>query len=112
MSKLKIEFGFGVQYRGDGSAILGHEQVAGLEEIHRTAVAFFGGYTRYDTFGAWKDPDTGVVVSEAGCTISVLTSEAQHHLDERVEGMVAQIKRSLQQKAVAVTRSEVLFDIL
>lgn len=110
--KLKIEFGFGAQFRGDGSAILGHEQVAGIARIATRATDLFGGHTLMHTLGEWKDPDTNEVVAEEGCVISVLTGHNQNNVDGRVDQMVQQIKDSLQQKAVAVTRTEVHFDIL
>lgn len=104
--KLQINFSFGVQYRGNGDALLGHEQVEGLEKICYRAVDLFGGYTRYDTFIEWQDP-----VTEAGCTISVLENEDSDVVDD-ITRMVQQIKDSLQQKSVAVTRTEVEFDLL
>lgn len=112
MSKLKIEFGFGIEYRGDGSALLGHEQAAGMKEIRLRAIDLFDGYTGFDTHGAWRDPDTNCIVFERGAAISVLTDRCNLTNHVAIVAMVQQIKDSLQQKAVAVTRAEVYFDIL
>lgn len=114
--KLKIEFGFGVEYRGDGSGILWHEQATGISKITTLATKLFGGHARVYTFGEWKDPDTNQVVAEQGCTVSVLVDDSKVKwslkLDEDIAAMVQQIKDSLQQKAVSVTRQIVQFDIL
>lgn len=107
--KLKIDFAFGIEYRGNGDAILGHEQRRGLNNICHKAVELFGGYTKFNTVRAWRDPDTKQVVTEAGCTISVFGDELS---DLDITRMVQQIKDSLPQKAVAVTRAEVSFYIL
>lgn len=109
--KLKIEFGFGVRYRGDGSAILGHEQDLGMEEIFLRAVELFGGYTKFNTVFAWKDPGSKYIMNEKGCTISVYTHD-NVNVEKLIDVMVQQIKRSLEQAAVGVTRTEVEFDII
>lgn len=112
MSKIKIEFGFGIEFRSDGSGILGHEQRRGLIAIGHKAFELFGGYTKSYTVGAWRDPDTNKVVTEAGCTIFVFINTVETDGFREIDLMVQEIKDSLQQKAVAVTRTEVQFDIL
>lgn len=102
----KIDFSFGVAYRGDGSGILRHEQADGVRKICLRAGELFGGYSRFDLFGARKDP-----VVEAGCMISVLV-DAEWGVKEAINVMVQCIKDSLQQNTVAVTRTEVWFDLL
>lgn len=109
--RLQISFGFSVEFRGDGSPLLGHEQVAGIVEICHRAVDLFGGYTRFDTFGQWRDSDTKLIVAEEGRTISVLVDSEESGVEGRVCDLAQQIKTSLQQKAVAVTYTRVEVNI-
>lgn len=109
--KLKIDFSFGVQYRGNGDALLGHEQAAGISKIKTRATELFGGHTQTNTLVEWRDPDVKITVAEEGITISVLENEDSDVVDD-ITRMVQQIKDSLQQKSVAVTRTEVEFDLL
>lgn len=109
--KLQISFSFGIQYRSDGSALLGHEQDLGLEKICLRAVDLFGGYTKFNTEFAWRTPDTKTMMTEAGVTISVHTHD-NVNVEKLTDAMVQQIKSSLDQAAVGVTRTEVEFDIL
>lgn len=50
---------------------IGH--VKRWSDLEKHLVSTFGGYTRYDTFGAWTPPD-GPAVSEPGRVYEVLTS--------------------------------------
>lgn len=109
--KLQINFAFGIQYRGNGDALLEHEQLEGLISIGNKAVELFGGYTKVNTVFVWRDPDAKTTVEEAGCTISVLEDEGSNVVDD-IYKMVQCIKDSLQQSKVAVTRTEVEFDTL
>lgn len=109
---LKIEFGFGVCYRGDGQAILGHEQIAGIADICRRATTLFGGHTILTTFGEWWDEEADSLVAEEGRTLFVLADSTHPNTDERVVNLAEQIRESLKQKAVCVTFTEVKFLIL
>lgn len=106
---VKIEFGFGVQYREDGSAILGHEQAAGISDIRRRASSLFGGHTILSTLTEWWDEDADIFVAEEGRTLFVFADRTQPDLDALVVKLAEQIKDSLKQKAICVTFTEVEF---
>lgn len=109
--KLKIDFSFGVQYRGNGDALLGHEQAAGISKIKNRAIELFGGHTQTNTLVEWRDSDAKITVAEECITISVLEDEGSNVVDD-IYKMVQQIKDSLQQEKVLVMRTEVEFDTL
>lgn len=112
MNKLQISFGFGCDFQGDGRPILKHEKQDGLAEIRAKAVTLFGGCTIIHTEGDWLDPDTGVLFSETGATVVVLTDLPPVKVAEQILVMVRQIKDSLKQKAVAVTKQVVNSEII
>lgn len=109
--KLKIEFSFGIEFKSNGDALLGHEQRIGLNSIIHKAVELFGGCTQVNTVFVWRNPVTKKKVVEAGYTISVHVNY-EMGADHATNVMVQQIKDSLQQAAVGVTRTEVEFGIL
>jgi hypothetical protein len=112
MSKLKIEFGFGTGFSGEGRSIPREEKDSGLQIIRARAVELFGGCTLTHTEGDWLDTQRNKVVTERGCTLSVLADMPPVLLMERVNAIVACIKDMLDQKAVAVTSYGVNFEIV
>lgn len=110
MSNIKIEFGFGTDVAADGSSLDLMQRRLGQDIIRARAAELFGGCTLTSTLVGWLDPDTGYVVSEGGISLSVLAEDVL--LAERVNALVACIKTELDQKAVAVTRYSVDFEIV
>lgn len=110
MSKLKIEFGFGTGFSGEGRSIPREEKDNGLEVIRARAVELFQGCTLTHTEGDWLDPKRNKVVTERGCTLSVFAENVL--LTERINAVVACIKDMLEQDSVAVCVSQVNFQIV
>lgn len=107
---LKIEFGFGIEFKGDGQPIFHDDLASGLDEIKKKAMSLFGGFTIFQTYGGWIDPDTGGDVLEKGrCLVVYMSTTAitGEQIDKSTDLMVETIKTSLSQKAVAVCLSEV-----
>jgi hypothetical protein len=110
MREIKVEFGFGTGFSGDGQSLSSLTVAVGVANIRARAVELFQGCTLNYTEGDWLDTDTSKVVSESGCTISVLAVDML--LTERINAVVSCIKTQLYQKAVAVTCNNVNFKIV
>jgi hypothetical protein len=106
--KHKIEFGFGVGQDADGNPIDQLQFVFAFKVIRLKAVDLFGGYTMCKTTGGWIDP-TGRLVEEPGYTLFVFSDFNEF---EKYRMMAEIIKTELNQQAVAVTVTEVNFEIL
>lgn len=107
---LKIEFGFGIEFKGDGSGIWPEDLAQATIEIKRKAMSLFGGFTIFQTSGGWVDPDTGGDVLEKGrCLVVYMSTNAntQEQIGDAIDRMVVCIKTVLNQKAVAVCLTSV-----
>lgn len=107
---LKIEFGFGTGYRSDGVPLDPSDVSFGLAKINEKAVELFGGFTIFQTYGGWVDPETGSDVREVGRCLVVYVSVSEG-VGESIDSMVGCIKTALRQKAVAVCVTRVTSEI-
>lgn len=103
---LKIEFGFGLELDRDGVVLTTERKTLGLTQVRGSALNLFGGCTLTHTQGDWQCPESGVQYSERGATLFVLVNPG-FGLEDKVRQLAEDIKRSLQQKAVFVTQSQV-----
>jgi len=105
--KYRIEFGFGVGEDAYGDPVEPARLVTALGIIRKTAADLFEGYTMHPTTGGWVN-NAGRLVEEPGFTLFVVSDWN----DAEVWKMVDTIKTEHNQHALAVTATQVIFDIL
>lgn len=103
---LRVDFGFGLELDRDGVALSTECKTLGLAQVRGSAMNLFGGCTLTHTQGDWQCPESGVLYSERGATLSVLT-EWNPQTEDKMKQLAEDIKRSLKQKAVYVTQFHV-----
>jgi hypothetical protein len=104
----KLEFSFGMDLDTNGITLTREQKSLGLAQVRDAALSAFGGCTVMHGHGDWRDEDTGRTYSEKSVVLSVLIPFVSEH---SVLVLVDTIKRSLSQKAVLVTRLDVLAQI-
>jgi hypothetical protein len=105
MNKIKVEFGFGTGLDKSGQNIPFAQIERGVENICKSVLRMFGGYTRYWTQGGWKDLSDGKVFIEHGATVVAYLDPEDAMGDDKIANVVAVIKAALNQRAVYVTRT-------
>lgn len=108
--KLKIEFGFGIGKKKNGDQIPLYDLKDGLDRIKAFAATRFSGYTLIPGSGGWTSP-RGDLVEENCMTLIVYVATTDLRVRREINGTVDAIKRALDQEAVAVCITPVLFDI-
>jgi hypothetical protein len=103
MTKLKIEFGFGLGYDKDNKSISPTMRGIGMIQVAAKAAALFQGFTIYQTLGGWMNP-AGHLVSEKGATLLVYVDG---DVPERTKEMAEYIKHQFNQHSVYVTTQQV-----
>lgn len=105
---VKVEFGFGMGLRKDGSKISLVDAEDCLTKIENHVSAACGGCTTSRTNGIWISP-AGERFVEAGATVFTSLPEADYIF---MQGTVDFIKNILGQEAVAVTISPGTFAVI
>ena len=61
----------------------------------------YGGFTRYDTYGGWKDNESGDTHTERGYVYEVLSDK--HRSSAKLKATANQLKRAFDQKVILYT---------
>lgn len=106
----KIELSFGRELDQHGVEIYWQVSEDALVAIRDRALSLFGGCTLHYTRGDWRDPQSGKIFSERGCTL-VLVSPEHPSLETNIRAVAEFIKEALNQRAVFVVRYPVQSDL-
>lgn len=96
---VKITFGLGTSFKGDGSSIGANEYIMMLNQAKQKMIEMYDAYTLTQISGGWRNSHKKLV-EESGISLSVTIELTESNLFTRVEEM-----RGHESKAVEVAES-------
>jgi hypothetical protein len=109
MKKIKIEITFGAKFDRDGNILL--DVPIRLQHSEFEMMRIFGAFTRAETFGGWRSPETGIGTFENGYALSAIVDDSPGYRGA-AHDVAAYIKGAFNQEAVCLTITPCEFQLV